>query len=209
MKSDDTNLTPERETELVEAALAGDRNALGTLLTCYQKRVYHLCLRMVSNPDDAADITQDVLVRAIQHLGGFRQGSRFSTWLFRIAMNAAISHLRRSRVRSALSLESTYGGDDTATPLKAKMVSEREPGPAESVEQDEQVQQLMRALDALDTQLRSVILLRDLEEMDYQQIADVLNVPLGTVKSRLFRARLALRQIMEGRMVLKSEVSDG
>jgi len=210
MTSDDANLTPQQESQLVDAAQAGDRKALGQLLQTYQKRIYHLCLRMLSNPDDAADVTQDVLVRAIQHIGGFRQGSKFSTWLYRIAMNTSISHLRRSRVRSALSLESTYSGaDDGAQPLKAKMESNREPGPDESVETEEQVQQLLRAMDALDLQLRSVILLRDLEEMDYQQIADVLNIPLGTVKSRLFRARLALRQLMEGRMVLKSEVSDG
>lgn len=193
-------LSPERERQLVTLIQRGDRGALGELLGAYQKRVYHVCLRMVSHREDAADLTQEVLLRAVKHIDSFRGGSRFSTWLFRIAMNLSISHLRKQRVRTAASLESSGSGggrEDQASPLKSLLADNREPGPGQRVQTDEQLRELGRAIGELDPALRSVILLRDLQGMDYQQMAEVLSVPLGTIKSRLFRARLALRQILE------------
>lgn len=211
-------LSPERERQLVELVQHGDRGALGELLTAYHKRVYHVCLRMVSNADDAAELTQDTLMRACKHVDGFRRGSRFSTWLLRIAMNVSISHLRKAKHRKALSLEQEVAGanGDQATPLKNLIEENREHSPYQSVELGEQVNELSRAVDSLDAALRSVIILRDLQGMEYQQMAEVLAVPVGTVKSRLFRARLALRQALEPKkgekrqstMVKSSEVTD-
>jgi RNA polymerase sigma-70 factor (ECF subfamily) len=195
-----TILSVERERQLVELVQSGDRGALGELLGAYHKRVYHLCLRMVTNPDDAAELTQEVLLRAVQHVDGFRGGAKFSTWLLRIAMNLTVSHLRRRKVRSAVSLDlETERGDQAAAPLRSMIASEREPKPTESVEKKEQAVELAAALEVIDPVLRSVLLLRDVQQMDYQQIADVMSLPIGTVKSRLFRARLALRQALEGR----------
>ncbi|MBI1368852.1 MAG: sigma-70 family RNA polymerase sigma factor [Planctomycetes bacterium] len=194
-------LSPERERQLVDQVQRGDRGALGELLGAYHKRVYHVILRMVSNTEDAADLTQEVLLRAIKHADHFKGEAKFSTWLLRIAMNLAISHLRRSRVRQAVSLEHEIaGGADQATPLKNLISQQREQTPAHGVETQEQLAHLAQALDQLDPSLRSVILLRDLQGMDYQQIAEVLSVPLGTVKSRLFRARLALRSALDGKL---------
>ena len=192
-------LSPKREAQLVQQVQRGDRGALGELLGAYQKRVYHVCLRMVCHADDASDLTQDVLLRAVQHIQKFRGDSQFGTWLFRIAMNQSISHLRKRRVRDAVSLEAPTGPamDDQAAPLKAMIDQQRELGPDQSVETMEQITQLTDAIDRLDVGLRTMIILRDLQELEYQDIADVLGIPLGTVKSRLFRARLALRNVLD------------
>ena len=195
-------LSPERERQLVERAQAGDRGALGDLLTAYQRRVYHICLRMVCHADDAAELTQETLLRAVRHVETFRRGSKFSTWLLRIAMNLCISHLRKGRVRSGVSLEVAarqgWAQSDRTAALKDAIASEREPSPAMSVETDEQVRLLHAAIESLEPTLRGVLLLRDLQGMDYQQLADAMSIPVGTVKSRLFRARLALRKALSG-----------
>lgn len=204
-------LSPERERQLVRQLQSGDRGALGELLGAYHRRVYHQCLRMLSNPDDAAEVTQDALTKAIQHVDGFKGDSRFGTWLFRIAMNVSISHLRRRKVRQAASLDkqaSADAGSDQAADLKALLSQRREPQPDQSVEQREQVELLMAALDRLEANLKGVILLRDLQGMDYQQIADVMGVPVGTIKSRLFRARLALREAMVQQDQAAGEIRD-
>jgi RNA polymerase sigma-70 factor (ECF subfamily) len=189
-------LSPKREKQLISQARRGDRGALGELLGAYHRQIYHVCLRMVSHPEDAADVAQDTLAKAIEHIDSFEGKSKLSTWLFRIAMNLSISHLRKRKVRRAASLETAgdNGFDDQASSLKSMMIDEREPGPDHRVETDEQVDRLHEAIGGLDEDLRAVILLRDLQDMDYQQIAEVMGIPVGTVKSRLFRARLALRQ---------------
>ncbi len=190
-------LNPKRESQLIDQVRVGNRGALGELLGAYHKQVYQQCLRMVSNPSDAAELAQDTLMKVIEHIDDFRGQSKFRTWLFRIAMNVSISHLRKRKVRRAASLDGgESGGEDQAAALKMMIADEREPEPSLGVENRERVDRLMAAIDRLDVPLRSVILLRDMQEMDYEQIADVLGVPLGTVKSRLFRARLALRQAM-------------
>ncbi len=193
-------ISPEREKQLLVLIQRGDRGALGELLGAFHKRVYHVCLRMVSHADDAAELTQETMLRAMSHIDGFQSNSKFSTWLLRIAMNLCISHLRRGRLRQAVSLDGGADGPgDQATSLKAMIASNRELPPHESVEVREQIDQVNAALGRIDPTLRSVILLRDLQGMDYQQIAEVLSVPVGTIKSRLFRARLALRQAMDGK----------
>ena len=191
-------LSEKREAQLIDLARAGDRGAMGELLTAYHRQVYHVCLRMVSHAEDAADLTQDTLLKAAKNLDSFRGGSRFRTWLFRIAMNQSISHLRKRKVRMTVSLdqpvESDGGLEGTqAGQLRSMIAEDREPGPDQSVETNEQIAIVLAAVDRLDESLKAVILLRDLQDMDYQQIADVLNIPVGTVKSRLFQARLALR----------------
>jgi len=196
-------LSRKRERQLIEQVRRGDRGALGELLGAYHRKVYHLCLRMVSNESDAADLTQEVLLKAVQHVDSFHERSRFGTWLYRIAMNLSISHLRKRKVRQAASLDAetanpgeggSFDPGDQATTLKSLIAEHREPKPDQSVETSEQIACVLAGVDRLDESLRAVILLRDLQEMDYAQIAEVLSVPIGTVKSRLFRARLALRQ---------------
>jgi RNA polymerase sigma-70 factor (ECF subfamily) len=202
-------LSPQREKQLVDQVRRGNRGALGELLGAYHRSVYHQCLRMLGNTEDAADVAQDAMMKAVQHIDSFRGNSRFGTWLYRIVMNLSISHLRRRKVRQATSLETPVAGEDQASELKSMLTQQREPDPDQRVETDEQVDQVMAALEQLDAPLRSVILLRDLQEMDYTQIAEVVGVPVGTVKSRLFRARVALRQALAQQGENRQRISDG
>ena len=218
---DRSTISPEREQELVAQVQSGDRSALGELLEAHQRRVYHVCLRMVGQPEDAAELTQETLLRAVQHVDSFAGGAKFSTWLIRIAMNQSISHLRKFKLRKSLSLEhqsAAEGAAENGQPLKDFIPQNHELSPELRVEKDEQLGRLAASLEQIDEPLRAVIVLRDLQGMDYQQIAETLEVPVGTVKSRLFRARLALRMEMErdgsaeagaGASLSRAEVADG
>ncbi|MFA9477727.1 RNA polymerase sigma factor [Phycisphaerales bacterium AB-hyl4] len=199
---------------------AGDTSAMGELLSAYQGRLFNVCLRMLSNRDDAAEVTQEAMLKIVQHIEGFRGKSQLSTWMIRIAMNQATTRLRQRKRRLMLSLDGQRNGHahgDQADALRDTLRDEREPSPAAGVEKQEQLAQLQQALAKLEADFRAVLVLRDIEGLDYQQIADVVEAPVGTVKSRLFRARLALRQqlqAMEGdsadtRSQARPEVQDG
>lgn len=182
---------------LIEQIQQGDRSALGTLLQRHQQRLYNVALRMVSNRDDAAEVTQDAMLKVCEHIDGFRSDAQITTWMTRIVMNQSISLLRKRKVRKHISLESSgpsSNGDDQATSLRQYLADSGEPGPEDRVETGEMIEYLKQAIARLDDDFRAVLVLRDIEQMDYQQIAGVLELKVGTVKSRLFRARLALRQ---------------
>lgn len=182
---------------LIEQIQQGDRSALGTLLQRHQQRLYNVALRMVSNRDDAAEVTQDAMLKVCEHIDGFRSDAQITTWMTRIVMNQSISLLRKRKVRNHISLESvgpSSNGDDQATSLRQYLADSGEPGPEDRVETGEMLEYLKQAIARLDDDFRAVLVLRDIEQMDYQQIAEVLELKVGTVKSRLFRARLALRQ---------------
>ncbi len=179
--------------QLTARAKLGDRAALGDLLIRNQKRIYNIVLRMVGHRDDAAEVTQDALAKIIEHIADFKGQSAISTWMIRIAINLSYSLLRRRRIRHTASLDAA-AHDDQITPLRNQLADTREPSPDSRVQQSEAATHLHTALQSLQDDLRAVLVLRDIDAMDYQQIAQVLDVPVGTVKSRLFRARLALRQ---------------
>ncbi len=185
------------ESQLITKALNGDQVALGELLQHYQQRLFNVALRMVGNREDAAELCQDAMLKIIQHIGDYNQTCAIATWMIRITMNLSISHLRKRRLRLTTSLDSAgpaHGGEDQGSALREQLPDDREPGPALSVEQREMIEHLHKAMRQLDDDFRAVLVLRDIDEMDYQQIAQVLGLPVGTVKSRLFRARLALRE---------------
>jgi len=180
------------EADLVQRAVSGDRVALSTLLERHQQRLYNIVLRMLVRPEDAADVTQEALFKVVQHIGDYHGRSSLGTWMVRIAMNLALTHLRRMRTQGAASLDAVT--DEGAKPLYAAMAESREPDPAQSVEDKEEVVRVLAAMGRLETDLRAVLTLRDIDEMSDDDMATGLGVPVGTVKSRLFRARLALRQ---------------
>lgn len=187
--------TVQDESELVKAVQSGNQGALGELLDAYQHRIYNVCLRMLSNRDDAAEVAQESMLKVIQHIGEFKGKSRVGTWIIRIAMNQAVSQLRKRKLRQTVSLDAT--DNDQATPMSGQLPNRREPTPESNVEKKELIAFVKVALSQIDDEFRAVLVLRDNEQMDYQQIAEVLAVPVGTVKSRLFRARLALRQRLQ------------
>ena len=185
--------------KLVKQVMAGDRAALSDLLERTHKRLYNICLRMVSNRDDAAELTQDAMLKIVEHIGDYNGKSQITTWMIRIAMNLCISHLRKQKLRRHPSLDAPIasdGHDDQASSLRYQLEDTGNPAPDVYVQDRELIRRMYGALDELDEEFRAVIVLRDLGEMDYAQMADSLDVPVGTVKSRLFRARLALRQAM-------------
>ncbi len=191
-------LTRLREMQLVDAHRAGEPEAIGKLLRAYQRRIYAVCYRMLRNADEAADLTQDSLVKVIEGIDSYDGRAALSTWVIRVTMNCCLSHLRKQKIRRHRSLDSPVGPDDQ--PAAAILQGSEEPSSLERVEQAEARSVLLGCLGDLDPEMRSVIVLRDMQDLDYQQIGEVLQVPIGTVKSRLFRARAALRAAAEIRM---------
>lgn len=193
--------------ELFRLAQTGDRGAFGQIVQLYQDRVYNAILRTVGDADDARELTQETFTRALGKIDGFRGEAQPYTWLFRIALNLSISRLRTVRRHRTFSLDGSSSspasgdngqardgaGDDQATALRERVAVDRSAGPAEQVECRERNAAVLAALGRLDPEYRAVLVMRDVEGFDYQQMADVLGLPLGTLKSRLFRARIALR----------------
>lgn len=196
---------------LLRAHRAGDQTALSELLTAYQDRLFGVCLRMLADADEARDMTQEAMVRIIQGLHQFNARSKLSTWMIRVAMNACLTGLRRKKLRRHASLDADGGpsrqgrrtsdnlasGPTTGTAGHAPSHAAMEPDPAKSVELAEERRTLYAALERLEPEQRAMLILRDMQGLDYRQIAEVLDVPEGTVKSRLFRARTALRERFE------------
>jgi RNA polymerase sigma-70 factor, ECF subfamily len=172
------------DARLVEAALQGDRDAFGDLVVRYQDRLFNTMLRIAGSREDAADAVQDAFVQAYTKLDAFRGDAQFFTWLYRIAMNVALSRRRRRRPISSLDAAKTNAGDE---PMDAAAA------PHDRMIADERAAQVHSALAGLGDQHRKILVLRELEGCSYEVIADILELPVGTVRSRLFRARMQLR----------------
>jgi RNA polymerase sigma-70 factor (ECF subfamily) len=177
--------------KLIDRCLDGETGAFGELVRRYQDRLYNTVYRLVDNAEDAQDIVQDAFLNAYQSLDGFKGDSRFFTWLYRIAVNTAISHKRRQRV--LLSIDTGRNGANSVQPLDASEYSR----PGEALERAEQEQRLQEALSRLSPEHRAVLVLKDLEGQKYEEMAEVLGVPIGTIRSRLHRARAELRELLE------------
>ncbi|MFH0983518.1 MAG: sigma-70 family RNA polymerase sigma factor [Planctomycetota bacterium] len=178
---------------LIERVRGGDVDAFGVLVSKYQDKVYNTCWRMCGHLEDARDLTQEAFLRAYQSLASFHGRSGFYTWVFRIAMNLALSHRRKARLRRAHSLDQEGGVDPQAEPLRDRLTDEAAEPPAQRVMASEMRQQVEEALNTLEPDHRAVVVLRDIEGFDYAEIAGILEIAPGTVKSRLHRARATLR----------------
>lgn len=176
--------------ELVRSVLAGDRERFGDLVERYQGRLVNYLFRLVRNLDEAHDLAQEVFVRVYQALDRFDPQYRFSTWLFRVAQNAAIDVIRKRRFRLVpLSRPEEDGGEGTwEIELEAPGA-----GALETLEGRERDQRVRVAIDALPWEYRELILLRHYGELAYEEIAEAKGMPLGTVKNKLFRARQMLK----------------
>lgn len=183
------------EDALLRAHREGDPHALEQLLLSVQPRLLALCFRMSRDPQQAHDLCQDALVKIIQGLPAFTGRSRLTTWMIRVTMNVCLTALRRSALRHTAALDAQPHDADSARTDHAPPT--REPAPPERVERREDLTRLSRALALLDPDQRALLILRDAQGLDYAQIADITSAPIGTIKSRLYRARQALRQTIE------------
>lgn len=191
----------ERDLELVERHLHGDRSAFDELYGRTASRVYNLALRLAGNAEDAAELTQEVFVRVFRHLGRFAGRSRLETWVYRITVNHCRSRLSRRRLAFLpLGLFGAGGGrgeDGADGPMLREPVDPQR-GPEERSVAAEAQRQVGAALARLPAAYREAVVLRDLEGFDYAEIAAILRVPIGTVRSRLARGRDQLRAQLEG-----------
>jgi RNA polymerase sigma-70 factor (ECF subfamily) len=191
----------EQDQELLRRCLAGENSAWEGLLTGYTRKVYNLCYRFTGRIDEAEDLTQEVFIKIFQTLKSYdaAQGS-FSTWLNRVARNHLVDHYRRTkkdRVTSSLD-------DDLAT---VEEKPSHEAAPLAQVESRERKEVLQAGLDRLSPDLREAVVLRDLHDLDYQEIAQVLGVPEGTVKSRINRGRLELARVLKRMNVMRAKAA--
>jgi len=185
---------PLEDVELIERVRNGETEAYGTLVRKYQDRVFNACWRISGHLEDARDLTQEAFLKALENLPKFRHESGFYTWIFRVAVNLALTHRRSFKRRRTISLDAVAGSAGTqAEGLARRLETEAaEEAPDQGVGEAELRGQVVRALNRLEDDYRAVIVLRDIEGFDYSEIAGILDVPTGTVKSRLHRARAAL-----------------
>jgi RNA polymerase sigma-70 factor (ECF subfamily) len=181
------------ETYLIDQAKQGDVDAYNTLVLHYQDAVYNVAYRIMGEPGTAADATQEAFISAYKALRRFR-GGNFKSWLMRIVTNACYDELRRRKRRPQSSLDEIIENYESS-PL---LVSQRDPGPEQSRQWAEVIEAVSRCLDELPDEQRVATGLRDVEGYEYSEIAEIMASSLGTVKSRLSRARAKLRECLQG-----------
>ena len=184
MNQSGNNLTDQ---QLITQTLDGQTAAFGILVRKYQDRLFNSMVHLLRNPSDAEDVVQDAFLQALRKLDTFQGNSQFYTWLFRIARNTAISKLRRKKPTVSL--------DSTASEQRLDFPDDG-PRPSTEMERRERQTVLMRAMDQLSGEHREILILREMEEQNYETISEILDLPVGTVRSRLHRARLQLKELL-------------
>ena len=181
-------MTREQEAAVIRRVLDGDGNAFEDLVAAYEKNVYNLALRMTGNAQDAEDMAQEAFVKAYTSLPGFRGDSKFSVWLYRIVSNVCLDFLRRQNRRPASSLsQEDEDGEESQMDIPDESQS-----PEQLLERSLTQEAVQRGLQSLSEEQRQILLLREIQGLSYEEIAETLDLEAGTVKSRIFRARKKL-----------------
>ena len=188
------------ENEIIRSVLRGNVNDFEKLVTAYEKNVYNIALKMVGDPDDAADMTQETFIKAYRALSSFRGDSKFSSWLYRIASNVCLDFLRSRSRHPQVSL-STVDEDDRAT----FELPDMRQNPEEQLMKKLGMEAVRRGLEQLPEQQRQILVLRELGGLSYAELAQTLGLEEGTVKSRIFRARKRLCALL----LCDGNISDG
>lgn len=171
--------------ECVKRAKDGDIDAFEEIVKTYEKKIYNLALRYVSNSEDANDIAQDVFLRVYKSLNGFKEESAFSTWIYRVAVNVCIDYMRKNKKNNTVSLtKEDEDGEEEQIEIEDNSYS-----PEAVYDKTELRENIRNALDELSEDHRQVIILRDINGLNYDEIGKILDIGEGTVKSRIFRAR--------------------
>jgi RNA polymerase sigma-70 factor, ECF subfamily len=197
----DAPVTPEAsEHEWVERARSGDRDAFDRLVRAHLPRVWKVVWRVLRHEADTEDVVQETFLAAWRSLANFRGEAAFSTWLHRIAVSRALNHLDRAgeRLRRASDPLDAVPDGEAGRTAPAELLAHPDPTPLRALEARERMRRLARCLELLPAPWRAVLALRDGEGMAYEEIASVLGVALGTVRSRLARSRIALKRCVEG-----------
>ena len=181
-------MTREQEAQIVQRVLQGDVNAFEKLVLEYEKSVYAITQRMTGNAEDAADMTQETFIKAYNSLSSFRGDSKFSVWLYRIATNVCLDFLRSRSRKPTVSLSVE---DDDGEEVELDIADESQ-SPERLLERGLTRDAVRRGLNARSPEYRQILLLREIQGLSYEEIADVLTLEVGTVKSRIFRARKRL-----------------
>ena len=193
------------EQRLIEAAQRGDVEAFNQLVRLYESRVYNLCYRMLGDADAAADVAQDSFISAYRNLHRFRGGA-FRSWLLRIATNACYDALRARKRRPSVSLDAGQEGDDDGPAFD---IADPGESPDDTALRRELAAAIQQGIDQLPEEQRVVVILSDVQGLAYEEIAEVTNTNLGTVKSRLSRARARLRDILRAGELIPSKFRHG
>jgi RNA polymerase sigma-70 factor (ECF subfamily) len=183
---------------LVRRCVAGDAVAWEEIVQRYNRRIYNICYRFAGSADDAQDLTQEVFIKMYRTLNSYDvERSAFMTWVTTITRNLLVDHFRKSKQdRVTDSIDAAPSEHEDATPLSDK-IQDRTPTPDASAQSRETRETVHRALQKLSPDLREAVILRDLQDMDYREIATVLRVPEGTVKSRINRGRAELARLLQ------------
>jgi len=187
---------------LLERSKAGDIAAFETLIEAYQKKIFNLAYRIVGNYDDAGDLAQEALIRIFRSIANFKEQSSFSTWVYRITTNVCLDDIRKKKNRRVLSLDEEIHVEDGE--MKRQIMSD-DPLPDEVAEKEELRHLVNSAIKGLPEEQRLVITLRDIQGLTYDEISEVLDCPSGTVKSRINRARQALKNVLLSKRELFEE----
>lgn len=185
------------EAKWLKESQEGNKEAFEQLVSPYMNKVYGICFRILGHEQDAYDAAQETLLRAYRSIGNFKGNSAFSTWLYRIATNQALDTGRRKGRHKVVSMQGLTDKEDNPTEID---LPDESAGPEELLEQKDTVALVQRAIGELREEFKTVIVLRELEGLSYEEIARVTGASVGTVKSRLNRARQSLKQILQKQM---------
>ena len=180
-----------QDDSLIRRAAAQDAAAFEQLMLLHQKPVYNICYRMAGNAEDALDLSQEVFLKAYRNIGNFDERSQFSTWIYRITANTCIDEMRKRKGRQSFSLEEELEGEEGSM---QRQVADAGETPEESMLREEQKSEVLQALESLSPEHKVAVILRDIKGLSYEEIAEILELTLGTVKSRISRGRNQLKQ---------------
>lgn len=179
---------------LIKKAKKGDSAAFSALMEQHFAMIYNLALRMSGNPDDASDLTQEVMIKLFKNIGAFEGKSKFSTWVYRVASNTCLDELRKIKRKKTVSLDTEYETEDGSVGYEAEDTA---PTPDVSAERSELKTIVAKAVSRLGEEYRTAVILRDINGLSYTEIAEVIGCSVGTVKSRISRGRANLKEILE------------
>lgn len=182
----------QQDLKTIRRCKRGEEAAFAEILGRYRGAIYNLCYRMTRNAEDARDLAQEVFIKVFSLLDRFDENYAFSSWLFRIATNHCIDHLRRNRLRF-LSLDGATGQDGDEYELQ---LPSSDPGPDAVIQRKQMLERLAEVIDELPPHYRAITLLRHDQQLSYEEIAEILSLPLGTVKARIHRARQQIKQLL-------------